>query len=156
MPSSPQMPKVFPIPALVAAVFAMGLAGCDRAANTLAGYSTHDAAARPARSATPAYPSATPETVHATAPAPDTTAAPRAEPLSREALSDTAITGRVKAAILTDPALAGTDISVNTDSGVVTLTGTVKTQEQAAIASVHAQGHDGVMRIDNHLSTLPL
>lgn len=144
------MPKVFPIHAFLAVVSAVGLAACDRAANGLAGYSVHDAAARPARSAAPAYPAATPEPVTAAAPA------PRAEPLSRDAVSDTAITGRVKAAILTDPALAGTDISVNTDSGVVTLTGTVKTQEQAAIASVHAQGHDGVMRIDNHLSPLPL
>jgi hypothetical protein len=31
----------------------------------------------------------------------------------------------------------------------------VKSQEQAAIASAHARCHDGVMRIDNHLSTLP-
>lgn len=142
------MPKIFPIPAFLAVVVAIGLTACDRAPNGLAGYSTQDAAARPARSAAPAYPPVIPE--------PLPTAAPRAEPLSREALSDTVITGRVKAAILTDPALAGTDISVNTDSGVVTLTGTVKTQEQAAIASVHAQGHVGVMRIDNHLSPLPL
>jgi hyperosmotically inducible periplasmic protein len=56
---------------------------------------------------------------------------------------------------LADSAMAGADVSVNTDAGVVTLTGTVKSQEQAAIASAHAQHYDGVMRVDNHLSNLP-
>lgn len=81
--------------------------------------------------------------------------APRADPLSGEALSDAAITAGVKATLLADPALSGADVSVNTDSGVVTLTGTVKSHEQAAIASSHAQRYDGVMRIDNHLSPMP-
>jgi osmotically-inducible protein OsmY len=57
--------------------------------------------------------------------------------------------------MLADPGMAGADVSVNTDAGVVSLTGTVKSQEQAAVASAHAQRLDGVMRIDNHLSTLP-
>jgi hyperosmotically inducible protein len=111
-----------------------GLAACDRV--------------QPARAASDLYPSATPAPVESTA------AAPRSAALSREALSETMITGRIKAAILADPGMGGADVSVNTDSGVVSLTGTVKSQEQAAIASAHAQRHDGVMRIDNHLSTL--
>lgn len=74
---------------------------------------------------------------------------------SREAMSDTVISGRIKAAILTDPGMGGADVSVNTDHGVVTLTGTVKSQEQTAIASAHAQREDGVMRVDNHLSLNP-
>jgi osmotically-inducible protein OsmY len=65
------------------------------------------------------------------------------------------ITGRTRSAIVGDPGMAGADVSVNTDGGVVNLTGTVKSQEQAAIASAHAQHNDGVMRIDNHLSTVP-
>jgi hyperosmotically inducible protein len=72
---------------------------------------------------------------------------------AREAQNDNAITARVARAIKADPGLAGSDISVNTDSGVVRLTGTVKSQEQAAIASAHAQRYDGVMRIDSHLAT---
>jgi hyperosmotically inducible periplasmic protein len=72
---------------------------------------------------------------------------------SREALSDTVITGRIKAAILADPSMAGADVSVNTDRGVVMLAGVVKTPEQTAIASGHAQRQDGVMRVDNHLAT---
>lgn len=74
---------------------------------------------------------------------------------SADAISDTVISGKIKAAILTDPGMTGADVSVNTDHGVVALTGTVKSQEQTAIASAHAQGQDGVMRVDNHLTLNP-
>jgi hyperosmotically inducible protein len=67
-------------------------------------------------------------------------------------LSDPVITAKIKASLLTDPGMTGADVSVNTDRGVVNLTGNVKSQEQAAIASSHAQRQDGVMRIDNHLA----
>lgn len=72
-----------------------------------------------------------------------------------DALNDTVISGRIKAAILTDPAMAGSDISVNTDRGVVSLMGSVKSHEQTGIASAHAQRQDGVMRVDSHLATTP-
>jgi osmotically-inducible protein OsmY len=67
-------------------------------------------------------------------------------------LSDAVITAQVRTAITTDPAMAGADVSVNTDHGVVNLLGTVKSEEQTAIASGHAQRPDGVMRVDNHLA----
>jgi len=51
--------------------------------------------------------------------------------------------------------MTGSDVSVNTDHGVVMLTGSVKSQEQSAIASAHAQRQDGVMRVDTHLATAP-
>lgn len=82
-------------------------------------------------------------------------AAPQTVPLqlsSPENLTDTVITGRIKSAILTDPSMDGSDVSVITDRGVVALAGQVKTPEQTAIASAHAQRQDGVMRVDNHLS----
>jgi len=69
-----------------------------------------------------------------------------------DAISDSIISTRVKAEILTDPGLSGSDISVNTDHGIVSLTGIIKSQEQAAIASAHAQRQDGVMRVDNELA----
>ena len=69
-----------------------------------------------------------------------------------EALTDPVITARIKAGLLTDPAMSGADVSVSTDHGVVSLTGLVSSQEQAAIASAHAQREDGVMRVDNHLA----
>lgn len=71
---------------------------------------------------------------------------------SAEAMTDPVITAGIKASILADPALRGADVSVNTTQGVVNLTGSVASQEQAAIASSHAQRQDGVMRVDNHLS----
>lgn len=72
-----------------------------------------------------------------------------------DGLTDTVISGRVKAAMLTDPAMAGADVSVNTEHGVVRLTGTVKSHEQAGIASAHAQRQDGVMGVDSHISLNP-
>jgi len=74
---------------------------------------------------------------------------------SADSISDTVITGRIKTELLTDPGMTGADVSVNTDHGVVTLTGSVKSQEQTAIASAHAQRQDGVMRVDSHLSLNP-
>ena len=71
---------------------------------------------------------------------------------ARDAINDTVITGRIKSALLTDPGMAGADVSVNTDRGVVSLAGTVKTHEQTGIASAHAQRQDGVVRVDNHLA----
>ena len=74
---------------------------------------------------------------------------------SREAVSDTMITARIKAALLSDPGMSGADVSVNTEHGVVILAGSVKSYEQTGIASAHAQRQDGVMRVDNQLSLAP-
>lgn len=71
---------------------------------------------------------------------------------SAESLSDAVVTARIRASLATDPAMAGSDVSVNADRGVVNLTGTVVSQEQSAVASAHAQRQDGVMRIESHLS----
>ena len=68
-----------------------------------------------------------------------------------EALSDAAITGRIENALRSDPAMSGADVSINTDRGVVVLSGTVKSHEQTGVASAHAQRQDGVLRVDNHL-----
>lgn len=73
-------------------------------------------------------------------------------PESRDAISDTVITGKIKAAIFADSGMAGADVSVNSDHGIVILAGTVKSYEQAGIASAHAQRQDGVMRVDNQLT----
>jgi hypothetical protein len=85
---------------------------------------------------------------------PQLAAAPAPLP-PREALTDTSITGKIKSAIASDPGMAGADVSVNTDRGVVMLAGVVKSTEQTAIASAHAQRQDGVMRVDNHLAVPP-
>jgi osmotically-inducible protein OsmY len=68
-----------------------------------------------------------------------------------EALTDAAITGRIGAALQSDPAMRGADVSVNTDNGVVVLSGTVRSHEQSGVASAHAQRQDGVLRVENNL-----
>ena len=70
-------------------------------------------------------------------------------------LSDASITARVASAIHGDPALAGTDLTVNTSHGVVSLTGTVRSPEQVAEATARAQAPDGVVRLDTHVSVVP-
>ena len=127
--------------AALALAFAATLAGCPR---RLPEADMPDAHALPPRSEASAKPAE---------PAPPRRDEARISPY--DPLNDVVLTGRIKAALLSDPQLAGSDISVNTDRGVVALTGTVRTQEQVAIASALAQREDGVMRIDNHLSAYP-
>jgi hyperosmotically inducible protein len=76
---------------------------------------------------------------------------PRAPMPAAEALTDSAITARIAAALQADPAMKGADVSINTDKGVVVLSGTVTSHEQTGVASAHAQRQDGVLRVDNHL-----
>jgi hyperosmotically inducible periplasmic protein len=117
------------------------LAACGRPdpqASAAAGAALENAASKPAtRSAPP--PEAPPA-------APGRVAMP-----APEALTDSAITGRIDKALRADPAMAGADVSINTDRGVVVLSGTVKSHEQTGVASAHAQRQDGVLRVDNHL-----
>lgn len=83
--------------------------------------------------------------------------APLRTPLPSVALpgserADESATSAVLAAIHADPGMAGTDVSVHTDNGVVTITGVVRNREQAAIASAYANRQLGVLRVDNQLS----
>ena len=127
---------------LGAALAATALVACDRPSMRSGG-----AADGSSRDATPQ---------HLSAARPARPASPQPTQLpSKEALSDSVITAKIKTAIVADPGLAGADVSVNTDHGVVVLAGIVKTPEQTAIASAHAQSQDGVMRVDNHLSVPP-
>ena len=133
---------------LVAAIGAFALAACDP---------------RPAVEARNVpRPGSAPATANAPAQPPAEQAAPQPSPApapapvaARDAFSDTIISARIKSALLSDPGMTGSDVSVNTDRGVVSLTGIIKSQEQAAIASAHASRQDGVMRIENHLSVTP-
>lgn len=90
-----------------------------------------------------------PTVAAAPAPAVQRPVAPMPPP---DTLTDTMITGRIKTALLSDPGMKGADVSVQTNRGVVTLVGTVKSHEQTGIASAHAQRQDGVMRVDSDLT----
>ena len=69
--------------------------------------------------------------------------------------SDAQITARVAAGLRDDPALAGADLTVRTDHGVVSVTGSVRSPEQVAEAEARAQEPTGVMRVDTRLSMTP-
>lgn len=132
------------LPLVVAAFAGASLAiACERPDSRATAASptpqTSEGAQQPATAARPEAPVAQASTVAA----------------ASDSLSDTMITGRIRAAILTDPAMAGSDISVNTDRGVVSLLGSVRSHEQIGIASGHAQREDGVMRVDSHLAATP-
>ena len=88
----------------------------------------------------------------AEAPAPQAAQQAPTSPMpAPEALTDAAISSKIGAALQADPAMQGADVSVNTDHGVVVLSGTVKSHEQTGVASAHAQRQDGVLRVENNL-----
>jgi hyperosmotically inducible protein len=57
-------------------------------------------------------------------------------------------TGKVKAAIASDNGLKDSDLQVSTEGGVVKLSGTVKSNDQIALASNIAQRQEGVHKVD--------
>lgn len=117
---------------------AFALAGCDRSSGArLAAADPNRAARDGADVAPPAAPAAHP-----------------AAPVQRPP-SDSEITARAAAAMQRDPALAGADLSVSTNHGVVSLTGTVKSPEQMAAAEARAQSPSGVMRVETHVTVDP-
>jgi hyperosmotically inducible protein len=116
------------------------LAACGRVATEAPSAATRAAIERSEPAAVQA------PVTQAAAPAPAPTQMP-----APEALTDAAITNRISSALRADPAMSGADVSINTDKGVVVLSGTVKSHEQTGVASAHAQRQDGVLRVDNHL-----
>lgn len=68
------------------------------------------------------------------------------------AVGDAAITGKVKAAIFAEPGLKSLQIDVDTRNNVVTLTGSVATQNDKERALQLAQAVDGVTSVVDHLS----
>ncbi|OZI74229.1 BON domain-containing protein [Bordetella genomosp. 12] len=72
-----------------------------------------------------------------------------------EYASDSAITGKVKAALVGDKDLSALDVAVETNNGVVTLTGTVGTAAQADKAAVVTRGVEGVKQVKNNVKVDP-
>lgn len=67
------------------------------------------------------------------------------------AMSDTAITAKVKTALLGDPDVKGTSVNVETFRGTVQLSGFVGSPESAARAADLARRVDGVREVRNAL-----
>jgi len=71
---------------------------------------------------------------------------------TKTALSDTAITAKVKTALHENKATKGGDIHVHTVAGVVTLEGTARSNEESEAAQRVAQQTSGVKRVKNELT----
>ena len=71
------------------------------------------------------------------------------------AVSDSAVTAKVKTALLADDNVKGLKIDVDTSGGVVTLNGTADTQANMSKAQTIAQGIEGVKSVENKLSVKP-
>jgi osmotically-inducible protein OsmY len=68
-----------------------------------------------------------------------------------EVITDAAITSEVKTKFLAEPGVSGLNINVDTNNGVVTLSGNVKSKAEAAKAMSIARDSKGVKRVVNHL-----
>ena len=66
--------------------------------------------------------------------------------------SDSAITQAVKQNLSAEPATAAEQIQVQTEDGVVTLTGTVKSDEEKQHVVQIARGTEGVQRVEDKLA----
>jgi hyperosmotically inducible protein len=118
------------------------LVACNKPADTggTAG-TTGDRPAATARTDSPkaTTPPATPS---------DQTAAQKAG----NAVSDSTITAEVKSALAADPQLSALRIEVDTNNGVVTLTGPAPDEQSKSRATQIAAGPKGVMRVENRLA----
>lgn len=68
-----------------------------------------------------------------------------------EVLDDAVITTTVKAELLADSDVSGLDIDVDTNEGVVTLSGTVNSEMESVEAEAIAKSVDGVVSVTNNL-----
>jgi osmotically-inducible protein OsmY len=68
------------------------------------------------------------------------------------AIDDTAITTKVKSAMVADPTLKALQINVDTKNGVVTLAGAVDSQAMKDKATEVTQAVSGVKSVDNNLT----
>jgi osmotically-inducible protein OsmY len=72
-----------------------------------------------------------------------------------ETVDDATISTRVKTALINAPDVGALSIDVDTFKGVVTLSGRVKTQDEASRALTVAQGIDGVREVKSALQVIP-
>ena len=75
----------------------------------------------------------------------------RAAAKTGEVITDAAITTEVKTKFLAEPGVSGLNINVDTNNGVVTLSGNVKSKAEAEKAMSIARDSKGVKRVVNHL-----
>lgn len=84
-----------------------------------------------------------------------TPTAPTAAHKAKETIGDAAITTKVKAKFAADRDVSAMNIKVDTDNGVVTLSGNAKSQDEANKAAEIAKGTDGVTTVNNDIRVNP-
>lgn len=140
------------------AIAALALAACDKPATQSTAYNNSGASATAgstnAGTASSPSPSASTTTTDSTAPNAPATAAMAPGPAgdATGAVSETITTGKIKTAIAAAAGLEDSDISVTTNNGVVTLSGTAKSQDQVSAATALAQRQDGVTRVETNVT----
>ena len=72
-----------------------------------------------------------------------------------QAIDDSAITAKVKSKLATDSQTSAIKISVETNGGVVTLTGNVPSDTEKSKAETLAKSTDGVKRVQNEIKVTP-
>jgi hyperosmotically inducible protein len=72
-----------------------------------------------------------------------------------ETIDDATITTRVKTALINAPDVGALSIDVDTFKGIVTLSGRVKSQDEATRAMGVARGIDGVRDVKSALQVIP-
>ena len=70
---------------------------------------------------------------------------------AKDKVADATITAKVKSAMIGEPNLKSLQINVDTNNGVVTLTGTVDTPQKLELATQVAQRVEGVKSVNNRL-----
>ena len=70
-------------------------------------------------------------------------------------LDDAAVTAKVKTALIAEPRLKGLSIDVDTSANVVTLSGTIASDELRRQAGQLARGVNGVKDVKNNLTVKP-
>jgi hyperosmotically inducible protein len=80
-----------------------------------------------------------------------TTATHSATDKTKGAMGDAAITTKVKAKFAADSQVSAMNIKVDTDNGVVKLSGNAKSQAEAAKAEDIAKGTEGVTSVTNDI-----
>ena len=83
------------------------------------------------------------------------TEAKQATNATANVVDNAALTTKVKAALIADEMVKGTQINVDSNSGTVKLTGTVDTPAQLARAVEVAKGVSGVQRVENNMTSSP-
>src|SRR5919197_6392644 len=70
---------------------------------------------------------------------------------AKESMSDSAITTKIKADFATDKQVSAMHIKVDTDKGVVHLSGNAKSKDEADKAASIAKGTKGVVSVKNDI-----